>query len=170
MNGTNQNQSLGKSQLRHYFIRLTIWSCSKTCAFYGYSQQSSQYTKSDITSNPEMRQSVHRSCPFTLGVVILWSSHILEQQVQQLPQATTSKLHHRYFCSCSFRFFKTTERLYYMTWPQSGQSSVLFNGFMCFLCIPSSYLSMFGSDKAKAVIKVVVLSFNSKKEFCVYIM
>ncbi len=24
MNGTNQNQSLGKNELRHYFIRLTI--------------------------------------------------------------------------------------------------------------------------------------------------
>ncbi len=25
MNGTNQNQSLGKSELRYYFIRLTMW-------------------------------------------------------------------------------------------------------------------------------------------------
>ncbi len=25
MNGTNQNQSLGKSELRYYFIRLTIY-------------------------------------------------------------------------------------------------------------------------------------------------
>ena len=41
---------------------------------------------------------------------------------------------------------------------------------MCFLCILSSYLSMFGSDKTnKAVIKVVALNFNSTKEFCVYI-
>ncbi len=39
MNGTNQNQSLGKSELRYYFIRLTICNHGKTCAFYGYAPE-----------------------------------------------------------------------------------------------------------------------------------
>ncbi len=38
MNGTNQNQSLGKSELRYYFIRLTIYEYIQTMNLKGYSQ------------------------------------------------------------------------------------------------------------------------------------
>ena len=60
MNGTNQNQSLGKSELRYYFIRLTNCFLWKSCTLLDMSvkQQSSSGNIRTLVSKCNMKHRV----------------------------------------------------------------------------------------------------------------